>query len=69
MVLSVRAQKHVAEFNTLVHRIVAGDLRQRLPTQGLDYPFDELAETANRMLGEIETSGAGDGRGRQRNSS
>jgi signal transduction histidine kinase len=55
MVLSVRAQKRVAEFNTLVHRIVAGDLRQRLPTQGLDYPFDELAETANRMLGEIET--------------
>ena len=55
MVLSVRAQKHVAEFNALVHRIVAGDLRQRLPTQGLDYPFDELAETANRMLGEIET--------------
>lgn len=55
MVLSVRAQKRVAEFNTLVHRIVAGDLRQRLPTEGLDYPFDELAETANRMLGEIET--------------
>jgi signal transduction histidine kinase len=55
MVLSVRAQKRVAEFNTLVHRIVAGDLRQRLPTQGLDYPFDKLAETANRMLEEIET--------------
>jgi signal transduction histidine kinase len=55
MILSVRAQKHLAEFNTLVHRIVAGDLRQRLPTQGLDYPFDKLAETANRMLGEIET--------------
>ena len=55
MALSIRAQKRVAEFNTLVHRIVAGDLRQRLPTKGLDYPFDELAETANRMLGEIET--------------
>jgi signal transduction histidine kinase len=55
MVLSVRAQKRVAEFNTLVHRIVAGDLRQRLPTRGLDYPFDKLAETANRMLDEIET--------------
>jgi signal transduction histidine kinase len=55
MVLSVRAQKRVAEFNALVHRIVAGDLRQRLPTQGLDYPFDKLAETANRMLDEIET--------------
>jgi signal transduction histidine kinase len=55
MVLSVRAQKRVAEFNTLVHRIVAGDLRQRLPTLDLDYPFDKLAETANRMLDEIET--------------
>jgi signal transduction histidine kinase len=54
MLLSVRAQKRVAEFNTLVHRIVAGDLRQRLPTQGLDHPFDKLAETANRMLDEIE---------------
>src|SRR6202048_1144954 len=31
MVLSVRAQKRVDEFNTLVHRIVGGDLRQRLP--------------------------------------
>ena len=55
MILSMRAQKHVAEFDTLVRRIVAGDLRQRLPTRGLDYPFDELAATANRMLGEIET--------------
>jgi signal transduction histidine kinase len=54
MVLSVRAQKRVVEFNTLVRGIVAGDLRQRLPTQGLDHPFDKLAETANRMLDEIE---------------
>jgi signal transduction histidine kinase len=29
-------------------------LRQRLPTEGLDHPFDKLAETANRMLNEIE---------------
>jgi signal transduction histidine kinase len=54
MVLSVRAQKRVAELNTLVRRIVAGDLRQRLPTQGLDHPFDKLAEIANGMLNEIE---------------
>ena len=54
MVLSVWAQKRVDEFNTLVRGIVAGDLRQRLPTQGLDHPFDKLAETANRMLDEIE---------------
>jgi signal transduction histidine kinase len=55
MVLSVRAQKRVAELNTLVRRIVAGDLRQRLSTQGLDHPFDKLAEIANGMLDEIET--------------
>jgi signal transduction histidine kinase len=54
MVLSARAQKRVEEFNTMVRRIVAGDLRQRLFTQGLDHPFDKLAETANRMLDEIE---------------
>src|SRR5437879_1063059 len=54
MVLSVRAQKRVAELNTLVRHIVAGDLRQRLPTQGLDHPFDKLAEIANGMLDEIE---------------
>jgi signal transduction histidine kinase len=54
MVLSVRAERRVAELNTLVRRIVAGDLRQRLPTQGLDHPFDKLAEIANGMLDEIE---------------
>src|SRR6202022_1739696 len=46
--------KRVAELNTLVRRIVAGDLRQRLPTQGLDHPFDKLAAIANGMLDEIE---------------
>jgi signal transduction histidine kinase len=55
MVLSIRAQKRVAELCALVRRIVAGDLRQRVPTQGLDHPFDKLAEIANGMLGEIET--------------
>jgi signal transduction histidine kinase len=54
MVLSVRAQKRVAELNTLVRHIVAGDLRQRLPMHGLDHPFDKLAEIANGMLDEIE---------------
>lgn len=54
MVLSVRAQKRVTEFNSLVRRIVAGDLRQRLPTRDLDHPFDKLAEIANGMLDEIE---------------
>jgi signal transduction histidine kinase len=54
MVLNGRAQKRVVEFNTLALGIVSGDLRQRLPTEGLEHPFDKLAETANRMLDEIE---------------
>lgn len=55
MVLSIRVQKRVTELNALVRRIVAGDLRQRLPTQGLEHPFDKLAVIANGMLDEIET--------------
>jgi len=55
MVLSVRVQNRVVELNALVRRIVAGDLRQRLPTQGLEHPFDKLAVIANGMLDEIET--------------
>src|SRR5260370_32117238 len=54
MELSPRAQKRVAELDTLVRRIVGGDLRQRVPTQGLDHSFDKLAEIANGMLDEIE---------------
>jgi signal transduction histidine kinase len=54
-VLSVRVQKRVTEINVLVRRIVAGDLRQRLPMQGLEHPFDKLAAIANGMLDEIET--------------
>jgi signal transduction histidine kinase len=33
---------------------VAGDLRERLPTRGQGDPFDQLAVSVNRMLGEIE---------------
>src|SRR5260370_25917393 len=54
MELSPRAQKRVAELDTLVRRIVGGDLRQRVPTQGLDHSFDKLAEIGNGMLDEIE---------------
>ena len=38
-----------------VQRIVTGDLRERLPTRGGNDPFDQLAVSVNRMLGEIET--------------
>jgi signal transduction histidine kinase len=55
MVLSWRAHDRLAEVNRRIQRIVAGDLRQRLPTRGNDDPFDQLAVGVNRMLDEIET--------------
>jgi signal transduction histidine kinase len=63
--LSLRAHARVSEVNRRIQRIVAGDLRERLPTRGRDDPFDQLAVSVNRMLGEIEAliheiSGVGD---------
>jgi signal transduction histidine kinase len=64
-VLSARAQRHVEEVNRRVRQIVAGELRQRLPTRGIDDSFDRLAVVVNGMLDEIEAliqsmAGAGD---------
>jgi signal transduction histidine kinase len=54
VLLSLRAKKRLEEVNRRIQRIVAGDLRERLPTHGVDDPFDQLAVSVNRMLGEIE---------------
>src|SRR6195256_4877393 len=54
MVLSLRAHDRLTEVNRRSQRIVAGDLRERLPTRGRNDPFDQLAVSVNRMLGEIE---------------
>ena len=53
--LSVRAQRRVAEVNQRVQRIIAGDLRERLPHRSIDEPFSRLAVIVNGMLDEIET--------------
>src|SRR5258708_39957928 len=45
----------VSDVNRRIQRIVAGDLRERLPARGSDDPFDQLAVSVNGMLGEIET--------------
>jgi signal transduction histidine kinase len=63
--LSIRAQKRVDDVNRRVQRIVAGQLRERLPTTGVNDPFDRLAVIVNGMLDEIEAlvqsmAGAGD---------
>ncbi|SHL80902.1 Signal transduction histidine kinase [Bradyrhizobium lablabi] len=53
--LSVRAQRRVEEVNQRVRRIIAGDLRERLPHRDVDEPFDRLAVIVNGMLDEMET--------------
>ncbi|HEY2760086.1 MAG TPA: ATP-binding protein [Pirellulales bacterium] len=55
IVLSRRAQDRVLEVNRKIRRIVAGDLRERLPTSRRGDPFDQLAVSVNRMLGDIES--------------
>jgi signal transduction histidine kinase len=54
MVLSLRALARLSDVNRRILRIVAGDLRERLPTRGGNDPFDQLAVSVNRMLGDIE---------------
>ena len=53
--LSMRAQKRVEEVNQRVQRIIAGDLRERLPHRNVDDPFSKLAAIVNGMLDEMET--------------
>ena len=54
-VLSLRARRRLSEVNRRIKSIVAGDLRERLPTRKGNDPFDQLAASVNLMLGEIET--------------
>jgi signal transduction histidine kinase len=53
-ILTVRVQRRVTDLNTLVRRIMSGNLSERVPVSGLDHPFDKLAAIANGMLDEIE---------------
>ncbi len=52
--LSMRAQQRVEEVNQRVQRIIAGDLRERLPYRDVDEPFSKLAVIVNGMLDEME---------------
>jgi signal transduction histidine kinase len=52
--LSLRAQKQVEEVNQRVQRIIAGNLRERLPHRNVDEPFSKLAAIVNGMLDEME---------------
>src|SRR6266404_2042312 len=53
--LSMRAQKRVEEGNQRVQRIIAGDLRERLPHRDTNEPFSKLAVIVNGMLDQMET--------------
>jgi signal transduction histidine kinase len=52
--LSMRAQKRVEEVNQRVQRIIAGDLRERLPHRDGNEPFSRLTAIVNGMLDEME---------------
>ncbi|WP_065751313.1 sensor histidine kinase [Bradyrhizobium paxllaeri] len=54
--LSARASRRVEEVNLRVQRIIAGDLRERLPHRSVDEPFSRLAAIVNGMLDELETT-------------
>jgi signal transduction histidine kinase len=53
--LSMRAERRIADVNQRVQHIVAGNLRERLPQLKGDDPFSKLAAIVNGMLDEIET--------------
>lgn len=54
--LSIRAERRVEQVSRHVQRIVAGDLRERLPQADADDPFARLAGIVNGMLDEMETT-------------
>jgi signal transduction histidine kinase len=53
--LSARIRGRIVEVNVRVQRIVAGDLRERLPRQKTEDSFSTLAMIVNGMLDEMET--------------
>ena len=52
--LSARARKRIVEVNERVQRIVAGNLRERLPHRKADDAFSKLSMIVNGMLDEME---------------
>jgi signal transduction histidine kinase len=54
LALRARARRRIVEINERVQRIVAGDLRERLPQRAADDAFSKLAVIVNGMLDEME---------------
>jgi signal transduction histidine kinase len=53
--LSAHIRRRIVEVNVRVQRIVAGDLRERLPHRKTEDTFSTLATIVNGMLDEMET--------------
>jgi signal transduction histidine kinase len=53
--LSARARTRIVEASEQVQRIVAGNLRERLPHRKTGDPFSKIAMIVNGMLDEMET--------------
>jgi signal transduction histidine kinase len=53
--LNARGRRRIIEVNERVERIIAGNLRERLPHRNAGDPFSKLAMVVNGMLDEMET--------------
>lgn len=54
LLMSLQAQRRVAEINRATRQIIAGDLSRRVPSTGANDEYEELANNLNRMLEQIE---------------
>lgn len=52
--LSRSAARRVKAVNQSIERIMQGNIHERLPMLGIDDEFDQLANSVNRMLAQIE---------------
>lgn len=55
VLLSMRAQRRIGRVQAATERIIAGQLRERLPVSSAQDPFDRLSLSVNCMLDRIET--------------
>jgi signal transduction histidine kinase len=54
LLMSLQAQRRVAEINRTTRQIIAGDLSRRIPSTGANDDYEELAHNLNAMLDQIE---------------
>jgi signal transduction histidine kinase len=54
LLLSLQAQRRVADINRTTRQIIAGNLSQRIPATGANDEYQELANNLNTMLDQIE---------------